>query len=244
MSEAARLESEARARSIFVPAFGYLLVHRDEQSEVVGRSGLIAPQASLEAIKPNTGKIIAAGPEAPSCYAPGVRVAFSLYSGSKLTLAGDPDYVLLPSSEVMAYAVEWNGSMADEDALAYLLPPPGQMFAERLQDDEGLIALTDNARTSTRSPVAEVLKKSPSCGGPFDEGDRVLLSPAVSKGFGLGFTGERPIHTIVPAQALGWYNSPGAEVGMAPDPREAIRSIRAETALDDRFDEGDRRAPR
>lgn len=233
------------ATSIFIPAWSYLLVHRDPVSEVVSPSGLIGAESALERVKPNTGEILAAGEGAPAAYAPGVRVAFSLYVGHKLTIAGDPDYVLLPSSEVMAWAVDWKGAMEDDDAFDHLLPPPGQLFAERLPDEGGNIILTDNSRTSTRSPIAIVHRKAADCGGPFEEGETVFLGPGVSRGFGLGYTGERSILTCAPQQILGWYRgSAAAKPELTPDAVDPIRSVRADAAIDDKFDEGDSRAPR
>lgn len=230
---------------LFIPAWAYLLVKRDEVSEVISPTGIIGSKQTLERHKPRSGKIIAAGPDCPKEYAPGVRVAFNLHSGFQWTVNGDPNYVLLPSSEVMAYAVDWEGSMEDGDALAHLEPPPGCMLVERLPlDDSGAILRTGNHAASTQSPFAEVHKVAPNAPGPFKKGETVFLSQGVSRGIGLGFVGERPILTVHPTQVLGWVKEAASSVQVIPDDVDASQALRAEHAIDDRFDQGDPRAPR
>lgn len=239
------MSQENRAAEVFVPAWSYLLVKRDPASEQWG--GLILPAS--DKAKPRTGEILAAGPDVPPEYAVGVRVAFNLYSGHKATILGSADYVWLPAGDVLAWAVNWKGTADDADALNHLEPPPGQLFAERLVDEEGVIVMTDNARTSTRCPVGMVHKVGPRYAGPFQPEDAVVFSQAAVRGFALGSMAERPILAIAPQQCLGWYRGPVEDgkvghVDFTPDLSDAARELRAAAALDDKFDEGDSRAPR
>jgi co-chaperonin GroES (HSP10) len=241
------------AAELFVPAWRFLLVKRDPVSEVISSAGIIGAPSTLAAHKPRTGTVVAAGPDVPAVWQPAgslreVRVAFQVFSGHELTIEGDSSYALIPASEVMAWAVNWTGKMEDADVLEHLEPPPGCMLVERLpMDDDGKVLRTDNYQLATRSPFAEVLKVASDAIGDFNEGEVVFLSPGVSRGVGLGFVGERPILTVAPEQVLARVNVKTGEVpevATMPNLEDPLRSLRSEAVLDERFDEGDSRAPR
>lgn len=248
-----------RLEEVFEPEWSYLLVRRDPVSRVVGvglnGQGIIAPESSWDVGRPHTGEVVKCGPDAPWIYAVttwdeargrkvGVRVVFQLHSGHEMRMSGE-DMVLLPVTEVLAIGRDWSGAIEDEDAAEHLEPPPGHLLVERAEApvERGRITIPDGVSTATRSHEAEILASAVTQSRRFEVGETVFLGPSVRKGFAVGLRADRKILRCTEPEILGHVKGEMAPVELQPDNAAHLRALQGERPFDERFNEGDLRAP-
>lgn len=238
------------------PEWGNLLVRRDAVSDVVGvglgGQSLTAPAQAMARMRPNTGIILKAGPQAPECYKPGAWVLWGDGAATDLAMGGDRQAVLLNSQYVLAWvsagaAAELDAidglDLSTENIVPFLQAPPGSYLVERreMPVTRGRIIIPDGVNVHTRSSEAEIMDSSVP-GGPYALGEGVFLAGNVSKSFWAGrhrfwvcLPGQIPARLLAEPET-GLEAGEGAGPGM----QDFTLSLDTDVALD----EGDLRQPR
>lgn len=239
------------------PEWGYLLIQKDPESEIIGMgldgNPLVAPEGYRDRSRPSTGIVLKAGPGAP--YPPGIWVVFDSHSGTDLALGGDRDKILLESSQVLAWVAkedieelrEIESLGADQEpTVAVLNASPGFMLVERAEMPihRGRIIIPDGVNVHTRSSEAEVIAVGTQ-ESPYKEGDNVFLAGSVSKSFncGPGFARRfwRCTPQQIPARIL---QEPAEPIVAENNPLAGMKELRQQVDHDRAWDEGDPRAVR
>jgi len=239
------------------PEWGKLLVRRDAVSDVVGvglgGQALHAPAQAMARMRPNTGIVLKAGPQAPSYYAPGAWVLWGDGAATELAMGGDRQAVLLDSQYILAWVPAADAKalaevagldLSSEDLLPFLQAPPGSYLVERREMPviRGRIIIPDGVNLHTRSSEAEISAVGPGTDGPFALGDGVFLAGNVSKSF---WVGRRRLWVCLPGQIparLLAEPEAGLEAGEGAGP--GMQDFHLSLDHDIALDEGDLRQPR
>lgn len=231
-------------KDIFIPTYDNLIIAPDPVADVI--AGIFLPE-NRRSTKPQTGKILAAGPLCHPVYAVGVRIVFGAFDGTDLKMGGETAK-LVPQISVLAYTdgQETEDPLLDESWKEHLKPPPGALLVERAAQPlcRGEIWIPDSTRLVNRSSEAVVVAED--ADEQFEVGERVFMAGSVSRKIPLGRREDVELWVARPREISGrLLDEPPEEVETEENPHlaalpELSRAVRDVSA----FEEGDTRAPR